>query len=278
MLDPDSPFTRPILWVVLLGVLVLLVVRSVRKDRREYQRFKRYRTTRKRQAMFRKWLRESVLTFGGLTAIVLVLAWASVGPLLQELIQWPVVSDIRDLFASQTGLAVGLVVGVVIVGTALTIVGIVAARKETEVPTIGDIRAMLPRNRQELALGGLLSINAGILEELLFRLALPALIFGATGSAVAAVLGSVLLFGALHAYQGPVGIIGTAIVGALMMLLYATTGSILLPIVVHALFDLRSLVLIPVAVYGAHRIDGVKNPITVLPKTPAKIAEETPPA
>ena len=143
----------------------------------------------------------------------------------------------------------------------VTLLGIGAARKEDEIVAVGDIRALLPRNRQELRLGALLSINAGVVEELLFRLGMPALIFGATGSAVAAIVVSVALFGALHVYQGVPGIVGSTIVGALFLLTYVVSGSILVPIVLHAVFDLRSLVLIPVAVYGVHRVDGVANPV-----------------
>ena len=48
-------------------------------------------------------------------------------------------------------------------------------------------------------------------------------------------------------YQGVVGVVSTTIVGAVMMLIYVVTGTIVVPIVLHALFDLRSLVLIPMA-------------------------------
>lgn len=125
---------------------------------------------------------------------------------------------------------------------------------------IGDIRSMLPRNRQELRLGALLSINAGVVEELVFRLALPAAIYGASGSAVAAVAGSILLFGVMHLYQGIPGVVGTAVVGAVLMALYVISGTIVVPIVLHAIFDLRSLVLIPAAIYRVHRIDGRTRP------------------
>ena len=74
MLDPAWAATRPLLWIALVTLIVLLVLRTIRKDRREYQRFKRYRGTVKRQAMIRKWLRESWLTFGGISAGVLLLA------------------------------------------------------------------------------------------------------------------------------------------------------------------------------------------------------------
>ena len=183
--------------------------------------------------------------------------------------------ELRGLLIHDPELAWGVLVGVIIALVVLTVIGARAARKDQDVPMIGDISAMLPRNRQELVLGALLSVNAGVVEELMFRLALPAVIYGASGSALAAVLGSVLLFGALHVYQGIPGVIGTTIVGAILMLLYAVSGTIVVPIIVHALFDLRSLVLIPVAVYGVHKVDGAAVASPVL--TPADPVPTEPP-
>ncbi|MFM9876651.1 MAG: CPBP family intramembrane glutamic endopeptidase [Rhodoglobus sp.] len=260
MLDPAWALTRPILWIALVALVVLVVVRTVRKDRKEYERFKRYRMTSRRQAMFRKWLRDSFVTLGVVSIALLWLAGGFVAPLLAEVAGWPVVRDIRGFVTDQPGVTWGVIVGLVVGFTVLTVIGVVAARKEDHVLTVGDIAAMLPRNRQELRLGALLSMNAGVVEELMFRLALPAVIYGASGSAIAAVAGSLLLFGTLHLYQGIAGIVSTTIVGAIMMLLYVVSGTIVVPIVLHALFDLRSLVLIPMAVNGVHRIDGVPNP------------------
>lgn len=262
MLDPDWMLTRPLLWLALAALAGFLVVRAVRKDRREYRRFKMYRTTAKRQAMLRKWLWESFATFGGLSVLLLLLAGFAVVPLLKELTMWPGVRELRGLVANHFGIVVGAIAGGILGLALLTVIGVRAARAEQHVPTVGDVGAMLPRNRQELRLGALLSLNAGVVEEVLFRLAIPAAIYGASGSAVTAVVASVVLFGALHAYQGPLGITASTVVGTLMMLLYAVSGSILVPIVIHVLFDLRSLVLIPVAVYRVHRFDGVKTPVT----------------
>ncbi len=262
MLDPDWVFTPALMWVALAGALAALVLRALRKDRREYQRFKRYRTTARRQAMLRRWLLDSALWLGGLSMAMLVLAGAFVAPLLRELTTWPGVRDLRGFVAhAPDAVAIFGIVAVFAVAV-LTVLGIAAARKEGEIVAVGDIRSILPRNRQELRLGALLSINAGVVEELLFRLGMPALIFGATGSAVAAVVVSVLLFGALHVYQGIPGIVGSTIIGAVFLLTYAVSGSILLVIVLHVLIDLRSLVLIPMAVYGVHKVDGVTNPMT----------------
>ena len=276
MLDPSWALTRPILWLALAALVALLVLRTVRKDRKEYQRFKRYRTTVKRQAMFRRWLLDSFLSFGGVSVALLLLAGGYIVPLLRELVEWPGLRDIRALAADNPGITVGVILGLVIGLTALTIAGVRAARKEDEVLTVGDIKAMLPRNRQELRLGALLSLNAGVVEELTFRLALPAAIYGASGSALAAVLGSVLLFGALHLYQGPAGVIGTTVVGAIMMALYVISGTIVVPIVLHAVFDLRSLVLIPVAIYRVHRVNGREQPLIRKLEVPADVPAEPP--
>lgn len=256
MLDPAWAYTPVILWVALVGLLALLVLRTVRRDRKEYQRFKRYRTTARRQWMMRRWLLDSFLSFGVLSTVLLLLAGRYVSPLAQELTTWPGVRDIRGWFIHAPGVSWAVVIGLTVGLTVVTVLGLRAARASDEVPMIGDIAAMLPRNRQELALGAAMSVNAGVVEELMFRLALPAVIFGATGSAVAAVAGSVLFFGALHLYQGANGIIGTTVVGALFMLAYAVSGTIVVPIVLHALFDLRSLVLIPVVVYRVQLVDG----------------------
>ncbi len=254
MLDPSWVWTRPLLWVALVALVAALVIRAIRRDRREYQVFKAYTATVDRQRMLRKWLLESFLQLGGLSVVILLLAGFAVRPLLFSMQEWPFVEFLRSVVSP--GLAWGFAVGALIGLALLTVVGARAARKEKQLATLGDITAMLPRNRQELVLGGVLSLNAGLVEEALFRLAVPALVFGASGSAIAAVVVSLLLFGALHAYQGVTGIVATTIVGALMMLLYAVSGTIVVPMVVHALFDLRSLVVIPMAVNGVHRLSG----------------------
>ena len=256
MLSPDSALTPYILGVVLAGLLAFMAVRAVRKDRREYSRFKRMRATKRRQKVFRKWVRESFLTFGGSAVVVLLLVWQFVPLLLDAVNRWDFVADARRAFADSGTLGVGMVVGLVLALVVGTLLIVVLARKETEVASIGDVQALLPRNRAELPYGAALAVNAGVVEELLFRLAMPALIFGVTRSAVAAVVGSLLVFALLHVYQGVAGIVGALVIGTLLMAIYLATGSILVAIVVHALFDLRSLVLIPVVVFGVHKERG----------------------
>lgn len=252
MLDPDWPATPLVLWAALAGLVALLTVRAIRRDRSEYRRFKRLRLTAKRQAMLLRWLRDSALTLGGSAVLLLALSWQFVEPLLTEIQSW---------FGMPPWLGWVIVLAAVVGLGVLTIVGILALRRSNdEVMMVGDIRAMLPRNRQEIRIGWWLSINAGVSEELVFRLAVPATLYGASGSAIVAVVGSILLFGALHLYQGVTGITASTLLGAAFFFAYVATGTILVPIVLHALVDLRSFVLLPTVAYGAHRIDGRTQP------------------
>jgi len=82
-----------------------------------------------------------------------------------------------------------------------------------------------------------LSISAGICEEILFRGYLM-LVLGDYFPTYAVVLISSLAFGLPHIYQGPMHIIRTAIVGATMALIYIFTDSIIIPILLHAVFDM----------------------------------------
>ncbi|QYH36854.1 CPBP family intramembrane glutamic endopeptidase [Salinibacterium sp. M195] len=272
MLDPSHPVMLALLWVTLVGVLVALALRTFRRDQREYRRFKRFRTTKRRQLMLRRWLLISFSLFGGMALVVLLASGRLAAPLLADVRAWPWVSWLLTVLTAKPSVTSGVIVGLIIGIIALTIAGVIAVRKEgDEVVSIGDIHAILPRNRQELVLGGLLSINAGIVEELLFRLALPALLFATTGNAIVAVVGSLLLFGLMHSYQGVSGIVATTVIGAVLMAFYVLSGSILVAIVAHAVLDLRSLVVIPMAVGRVHLIDGRKHPFTLPAKrSPAK--------
>lgn len=236
------------------GLLTLFVARAVQRDRRELARFRRYRSTVRRQKMMRKWLIESFVLFGGASLLVLLLVSPVVNPLLQATQAVTPIGWLREALGG--GLGAGLMIGGLLAVGILTIVGARSARREGGVIMLGNIAALLPRNRPELGWGAALSVNAGVVEEALFRLALPALLVIVTGEPLSAFALAALIFGALHAYQGWVGIAATTVVGLLMTLLYVVSGSIVLAMLVHALFDLRTLVVIPMAVYRVHEVPG----------------------
>lgn len=234
------------LLALLLVVAALLVWRAVTRERREYARFKRMRATSSRQKVMRRWLVESVLVFGGLSAAVLLAAWAHVPTALRDAQAWAPIAASRVFFFDTSlgrGLAIGLAVGAVL---ALVVPVLLLRRIEADdVPTLGDIGALLPRTRGELPYGTGLAISAGVFEELMFRLAMPALLFGIWPDGPLAFVLATALFGVLHLYQKWVGVLTSTVLGAVFGYLYLVSGSILWPIALHVLIDLRALVLLP---------------------------------
>jgi membrane protease YdiL (CAAX protease family) len=235
------------LLALFLVVAALLVARAANRERREYGRFKRLKTTRERQLVFRKWLREGFLVNGGLTIAVLVASWNLIGPASRSALNSPPLRWLHENLSG--GFGVGVAIGVAIVVAAVLLVPMFLLRRQAnELPAIGDIGALLPRTRGELKYGVGLSINAGVIEELLFRLGMPALLFGITGNGVLAFVIASLLFGLLHIYQKVWGVLGATVLGLVFSVLYLLTGSIWVVMVVHAVIDLRSLVLLPLVV------------------------------
>ncbi len=89
-------------------------------------------------------------------------------------------------------------------------------------------------------------VTAGICEEVLFRgFLLHYLNAGpwALNLTLALVLAGVI-FGLQHLYQGPAGAASTAVMALLFSLLFLLTGNLMLPIILHAVTDLRLLVLL----------------------------------
>jgi uncharacterized protein len=103
--------------------------------------------------------------------------------------------------------------------------------------------ALLPRSRSERRLFALVGITAGVCEEWLYRgffLAVAVALLP-TLPDVALVLLAAAAFGLAHAYQGLTGIVTTGVLGGVLAGVYLATGSLLLPVVLHAAIDLRFL-------------------------------------
>jgi len=112
--------------------------------------------------------------------------------------------------------------------------------------------AVLPRTAEERRPFTDVGVTAGGGEEWLYRgffLAVLAAVAGGLPDAVLVVLAGVA-FGLAHAYQGPAGVVTTGILGGVMAALYLSTGSLLLPVLLHAAIDLRFL-LVPAHVLPA---------------------------
>ena len=102
-----------------------------------------------------------------------------------------------------------------------------------------DLEPLLPRDRREVSWWRALSVTAGICEEVIYRGFLIAVIAAAM-STWAAVLLAAFIFGLGHAYQGPKGILKTGLVGLVLGGLFALTGSLWAPMLVHVVMDLAA--------------------------------------
>jgi uncharacterized protein len=114
--------------------------------------------------------------------------------------------------------------------------------------------ALLPRTAAERRLFTLVGVTAGVCEEWLYRgffLAVVAALAGGPPTGVL-VLVAAVAFGLAHAYQGRAGIVTTGVLGGVMAAVYLDTGSLLLPVLLHALIDLRFL-LVPARALPAGR-------------------------
>lgn len=96
-----------------------------------------------------------------------------------------------------------------------------------------------PSNPRQLLYFVGLSITAGVTEELLYRGFLIWSLTAYMDLFMAAVLASIL-FGLAHAYQGGSGIVKTGGVGLVMAILYVGSGTILLPMILHAFVDVHN--------------------------------------
>jgi membrane protease YdiL (CAAX protease family) len=112
--------------------------------------------------------------------------------------------------------------------------------------SLEKLNFILPRTAEERRWFVLVAITAGVCEEILYRgflihyfRELPVSI-----GLIGALILSSCVFGFAHLYQGVVGIVQTTVLGAIFGLIFIVTGSLLLPMILHALIDLRILLIL----------------------------------
>ena len=109
-----------------------------------------------------------------------------------------------------------------------------------------SMRFMLPVTRRERQWWILVSLSAGVCEEILYRGFVTQYFSGSLGAAIS--LGTVgawltasLFFGLAHAYQGVTGIVRSGLGGLLLGGIAILSGGLLIPIMLHFVFDLQTL-------------------------------------
>lgn len=231
---------------LLLFAVPLGLAAWIRHDMTEYAAFKQESDTRVRQGYFRRWTWQSFLALGG-ASILILLALARLSDALSIPVEF--VELARGLqhesLAPGSAEADDYMLWTVIGMTIGVAAPLVVRMRRLEQAIAGDIAPLVPRNRAEILAVLPLAINAGLSEELFFRLALPLLITAVTGSAAVGVVGACLAFGLTHAYQGYKGVLATTLMGAMFTSVYLSSGSLLRPMLLHAVLDVVALVVRP---------------------------------
>jgi len=106
--------------------------------------------------------------------------------------------------------------------------------------SLDKVRRMLPKTPTERAVWIVVSLTAGICEEVLYRGWLLSLFAATLGSVWLGLLISSIIFGFAHTYQGRNGILGTGVLGAIFGLLFICSGSLIPGQVLHAVIDLNN--------------------------------------
>ncbi len=170
-----------------------------------------------------------VWEWASLTVFLAWWFWAGLGAARLGLVANPSGSQWRTI-----GIGIGLCALFVVqmVGTTRSPKSLAKMRRN-----LGNLEAMSPRNPRELRGFDLLSITAGICEEILYRGVIFAVLTPAIGTWPAVVV-SCVIFGLAHIYQGPLGFLKTAMIGGAFALLTVFSGSLYIAIIVHIVMDM----------------------------------------
>lgn len=116
-------------------------------------------------------------------------------------------------------------------------------RKYSSADALKSFSYFFPATWTERRWFAFLCITAGICEETLYRGFLLHYLhfFPCTLGLTLALLVSSVIFGLGHLYGGVGGVVGSVLVGFLLGLLFLLTESLLLPMLLHALFDVSKL-------------------------------------
>lgn len=224
---------NPTLWDHGL-VFVALVVVFPFVGLHSYRRFLDRVAVEGEPELIREYQRTIFLWLGGL-AVATISVWLAHRRPIEALFT-------TDRALVDAGLAYGMVAGIgigILMRPVLAVTNAKIASQFAE--TMKPVAAFLPKSRRALAWGLAVSIAAGVAEEIAYRgFLIPYL--SSMAPMWVSIVASSILFGAAHLYQGWVGVLATTVLGAVFAVVYMSTGTLLLPMLLHALIDVSAMV------------------------------------
>lgn len=222
-------FSGPALAIVALIAAYLLLVEPF-WGKHTFAKFQRDRDSV--PGAYARFFGTGMAVFWGLTGLVALVVLLSPG------VEWTHLGFHSDVdWETLAGIVVGFAFAAVLVALLL--------RRGKGAPGAQGLEPMLPRNAKERWCAVGTSVTAGVCEEIVFRGLLIAVGVSLGLSLYVAAGLSLVVFILAHIYQGPKNMLWVGLLGFMLTYLYLSTGSLLLPILVHVLVDLRALLLTP---------------------------------
>jgi len=134
------------------------------------------------------------------------------------------------------GFAFALLIGLVMVAQGKSLASAPVEKLQRAMKAVRSIK-ITPNTPGEIALFMLMSLSAGVWEELVYRGFLVWFLVPLT-NVVGAIVISALIFGLAHLYQGVRGFVASTVLGLIFAALYLFTASLWWLMVVHAVIDM----------------------------------------
>lgn len=145
-----------------------------------------------------------------------------------------------DIFAAPQPTSSGMLAGVAVLCFQFAMQLVSHAIRTSGEREAMPVNRLVPRTAAERALYSVASIGAGIAEEAAYRGVLTAILSHALGSLWIATGISALAFALAHAVQGRKSMAVIFVMACAMQLLVWYTGTLVIAMVVHALYDLSA--------------------------------------
>lgn len=195
----------------------------------------------KKVRIYRSWLAISFLCFGVAgSCLIYNFERTNTSIYLPYQIAFRVVHENTSIDPSQlVPMLFGFCIGLI------AIVFVARTRRGRKFYNTEAVSALRPDTQSEKTYLVLLCVNAAISEEIMFRGALPVLIYTISENAMTAILVAALAFGCMHCYQGARGILSTFCLAILFSILLGVGFNLYVVMLLHFFINMMALFVLP---------------------------------